>query len=174
MRATVLAPRFRPSRFRILLFVVGVLSLNVLVKPGAAQISSDAPATAEFTRLVRAGELLAKAGNYVGAIEHYNRALALGAPSPLAESALLTYRAGAYSKQGKRDDAIRDHDTAIKVDPNAFALWARAETLRKFGRLSDALVDYDAAIRINPGDSDAYAGRADALSKLGRLTEAKT
>ena len=86
MRATVLAPRFRPRfRFRILLFVVGVLSLNLLVKPGAAQISSDAPATAEFTRLVRAGELLAKAGNYVGAIEHYNRALALGAPSPLAE-----------------------------------------------------------------------------------------
>ena len=72
------------------------------------------------------------------------------------------------------DDAIRDHNDAVKTDPNAFALWARAETLRKVGRFADALSDYDAELRIVPRDSDAHAGRAAALWKLGRLNEAKT
>ena len=167
---------FKLARVRILAlpFIVGLLLPDILVAPGAAQVAlPDASLAAEYTRLVRAGEALAKAGNYVGAIEHYDRALALGPPSPLAASSLLTYRAGAYSKQGRMADAIRDHNSAVKTDANAFALWARAETLRKTGRLPDALLDYDSALRIVPNDSNTHTGRAATLWKLGRLNEAK-
>jgi hypothetical protein len=83
--------------------IIGPLLFSSFIEFGAAQVApEDAQSTAtEFTRLVRAGEALAKAGNYVGAIEHYDRAFALGPPGPGAESSLLTYRAGAYSKLGR-------------------------------------------------------------------------
>ena len=126
-----------------------------------------------FTRLLREGEALAKARDYNRAIESYNRALALGAPTPLAEAIALTYRAGALSRSGKIKEAIADHDRAVSLDSNAFTRWARAETLRKAGRPKEALSDYEIALKLAPDDAAAWVGRGDAFAKLGQHSDAK-
>jgi tetratricopeptide (TPR) repeat protein len=137
------------------------------------EASQKSPEDTEFFRLLRSGEALAKSRDYEAAIEYYNRALAAGAPTPFAESSVLTYRAGALSRLGKMDDALRDHDRAVALDPNAFTRWARAETLLKMRRYAGALEDFDAALRLAPQYSPAHAGRGQALWRLGRLEQAR-
>ena len=142
--------------------------------PAIVEASQKLPEETEFLRLLRAGEALVQSRNYRAAIERYDRALALGAPTAFAESSLLTYRAGALSRLGKLEDAIRDHDRAVGLHPNAFARWARGETLLKMRRYAGALDDFDAALRLAPNDSVVNVGRGQALWRLGRLEEART
>jgi tetratricopeptide (TPR) repeat protein len=130
--------------------------------------STSANATAPFTQLLREGEALAKAREYDRAIESYNRALALGAPTPLAESIALTYRAGALSRLGRIQEAISDHDRAVSLDSNAFTRWARAETLRKAQRLTEAFSDYEIVLRLAPDDAPSLVGRGRVLARLGQ------
>ena len=74
---------------------------------------------------------------------------------------------------GRSAEALADQDHAVAADRNAFALWARAETLRKLKRYGDSLRDYDAALRIAPGYAPSHAGRGIVLSHLGRIEEAR-
>ena len=133
----------------------------------------ELPENSEFTRLLRAGEALAKSRDYRGAIEYYDRALAAGAPTAFAESSVLTYRAGALSRLDRMEDALRDHDRAIALNQNAFVRWARAETLLKMRRYAEALEGYDATLRLAPHDASAHVGRGQALWRLGKLEQAR-
>jgi tetratricopeptide (TPR) repeat protein len=99
---------------------------------------TNSPFAERYTEIVRSGEALAKAHNYVGALQEYDKALALGPPTPLAHSTLLTYRADALWHLGRSAEALTDQNRAVEIDPNAFALWARGETLRKRKRYADA------------------------------------
>lgn len=137
------------------------------------EASQKLPEESEFLRLLRAGEALAKSRDYKAAIESYNRALAVGAPTAFAESSVLTYRAGALSRLGRMEDALRDHDRAVALDQNAFTRWARAETLLKMQRYSEALEGFDAALRLAPDDASAHVGRGQALWRLGKLEQAR-
>jgi tetratricopeptide (TPR) repeat protein len=168
-----------PTLVLLCLFVTSLLwtaplqaYTRVAEGPSTSVGEADSPYP-EYTRLVRSGEARAKSGDYKGAIEEYDRALALGAPTPLAESSLLTYRAGALWHLGRSNEAIADHDRAIKVDANAFALWARGETFRKLARFTEALKDYDSTIKLAPGFSPSQVGRAIVLWRLGRIKEAQ-
>jgi tetratricopeptide (TPR) repeat protein len=172
------------SRCILLIIALGVgwSSLVVDARAQAAEPSPEFPsqapqfhdnstspkATAPFTQLLREGEALAKAREYDRAIESYNRALALGAPTPLAESIALTYRAGALSRLGRIQEAISDHDRAVSLDSNAFTRWARAETLQKAQRLKEALSDYDTALRLAPDNAQSLVGRGRVLASLGQ------
>jgi tetratricopeptide (TPR) repeat protein len=142
----------------------------------AAPPASDAidPAHAQYTHTIRAGEQLAKAGDYLGALEQYKKALALGPPTPRALSILLTYRAGSLWHLGRSSEALADQNRAVEVDANGFALWARGETLRKLTRYSDALRDYDAVAQMAPGYAPTHIGRGIVLWRLGRIEEARS
>lgn len=130
-------------------------------------------AHAEYTQTVRSGERLGREEHdYAGALAQYDKALAMGPPTPRALSVLLTYRAGALWHLGRSAEALADQDRAVAADRNAFALWARAETLRKLKRYGDSLRDYDAALSIAPGYAPSHAGRGIVLSHLGRIAEA--
>ncbi len=167
------------------LLIACILSVVMLNGGGSkgglsAQLSGDAqtqptdPSTRdEFTRLVRAGEQLAKAGDLNGAMNHYDRALAIGSPTRLAESALRTYRAGALWRLGRREDAMGEHDRAVALDPNPFAGWARGETLRKLGRLSEALEAYELTLRVAPESASAHTGRGETLARMGKPEQAR-
>jgi tetratricopeptide (TPR) repeat protein len=155
----------------VLAFYVSPLTAQESTPPSQDRPSSEVHV--EYTRLVRAGETLAKSGDHAGALEQYSRALALGPPNRHAESVLLTYRAGALSRLGRDSEALRDHDRAVSLDRSAFALWARGETLRKVGRFADALTEYDAVLKLAPDDAPAHVGRATALWRLGRADQAK-
>jgi tetratricopeptide (TPR) repeat protein len=178
------------SHARRLWVVAGGLASALIVgsaRAPIAEVSSQPPSqsspligdleelsgNSEFTRLLRAGEALAKSRDYRAAIEHYDRALAVGAPTAFAESSVLTYRAGALSRSGRMEDALRDHDRALALNPNAFVRWARAETLLKMQRYAEALEGFDAVLRLAPRDASAHVGRGQALWRLGKLEQAR-
>jgi tetratricopeptide (TPR) repeat protein len=78
-----------------------------------------------------------------------------------------------YGIWAGRPEALAEQNRAVEADHNAFALWARAETLRKLKRYADSLRDYDAALRIAPDDAPAHAGRGIDLWRLGKIQEAQ-
>jgi tetratricopeptide (TPR) repeat protein len=175
-----------PNSHRTANFPVALSSLAIglavfcVVARAQSRVSRPVPAEAadagehqQYTGLVRSGEALGKSHDYAGALRQYDKALALGPPTPRALSVLLTYRAGALWHLGRSAEALADQNRAVEADPNAFALWARAETLRKLKRYADSLRDYDAALRIAPDDAPAHAGRGIDLWRLGKIQEAQ-
>lgn len=167
----------RAARCSLIASVLTALTLGSAgaLAQDAAPPALDAidPAHAQYTQTTRSGEQLAKAGDYLGALEQYKKALALGPPTPRALSILLTYRAGSLWHLGRSSEALADQNRAVEADANGFALWARGETLRKLTRYSDALRDYDAAARIAPDYAPTQIGRGIVLWRLGRIEEAR-
>jgi len=74
---------------------------------------------------------------------------------------------------GRLEEALRDHDQAIALDPsNARAYYNRGVTLSDMGRLEESLDNYSRAIVLDPAYSQAYTNRGNTLHSLGRLKEA--
>lgn len=75
---------------------------------------------------------------------------------PRRTSALLL-RAGAYSRGGEYELAIKDHSSVIALEPKrAEAYSGRAFALRLSKRLAPALVDINEAIRLKPDEADFH------------------
>ena len=102
------------------------------------------------------GEVLAKEGRFVEAIEDYGRALAV---SP-ADVVALNNRGTAFEGIGRADLALEDYDRAIAIDPAyARAYYNRGMLLGREGRYPEALRDYDRAIALEPSEAKAYNNR---------------
>jgi tetratricopeptide (TPR) repeat protein len=72
----------------------------------------------------------------------------------------FTNRGSAYDDKRDEDQAIADHDSAIRIDPKLdLAFNNRANAYGRKGEIDRALADYDAAIRLNPKFSAAYNNR---------------
>ncbi|MEV6115120.1 tetratricopeptide repeat protein [Streptomyces sp. NPDC052109] len=116
------------------------------------------------------GDALARAGDQQGALDEYDRALALDASlvralrgKVLARSALGDYRA-----------ALEDLRRVLELEPdNPYNLFLRGEHLRILGRYEEALADLDRGIRLDPGQSFAWASRGAARLARGELDEAQ-
>jgi len=97
---------------------------------------------------------------------------------PLVNIAEFTARdhsnRGATLKElGRREEALRDYDQAIALDPTyAQAYSNRGLTLAELGRREEALRDYDQAVTLDPALAPAYANRGITLRSLGRREEA--
>jgi tetratricopeptide (TPR) repeat protein len=71
-----------------------------------------------------------------------------------------TNRGSAHDDKRDEDQAIADHDSAIRIDPKLdLAFNNRANAYGRRGEIDRALADYDAAIRLNPKFSAAYNNR---------------
>jgi tetratricopeptide (TPR) repeat protein len=114
------------------------------------------------------GELLVISGGVKGwvpssevvpfskAVQFYtNEILALpGRPEPYRLRGLIR------TSSGDLDQAIRDFDEAIRLEPNdAATYFDRAFTLAERKEFDRAIADYDQAIRIDPGYAAAYVNR---------------
>ena len=78
-----------------------------------------------------------------------------------------------YGHLERFDEALRDFDRAIGLDPNhADAYSSRANIYNKLKRYEDALSDCQKAMALSPNSALAYINAAVALRFSGRLSEA--
>ncbi len=77
------------------------------------------------------------------------------------------------SKLGSYEEAIRDYNKAIELNPNdARAYHNRGYAKSKLGIFDEAIRDYDKAIELTPNATKIYNSRGIAKAKLGRYEEA--
>ncbi|BDG71470.1 hypothetical protein Rmf_13990 [Roseomonas fluvialis] len=73
----------------------------------------------------------------------------------------------------RHQDALRDYDEAVRIDPtNAIALNGRGTVRSDLGDRIGAMVDYDAAIHFDPRSRDAYNNRGNQRRAQGDLNGA--
>jgi tetratricopeptide (TPR) repeat protein len=122
-------------------------------------------------------------GRFDEALPILDRSIELDGSNPVA----WMTRAIAHAERDDPDihAAVRDHDRAFELDPEAGLLidfanreiqlkpaspWGyvtRALALGHLGQLADALADFDAAIEIDPGNFTAYFNRGVTRSEAG-------
>jgi tetratricopeptide (TPR) repeat protein len=77
-------------------------------------------------------------------------------------------RAVGFRLAERWDDALKDLNRALKLDPKSFeALANRAMVLRNKGRVAEALADYDKALVLKPDDGAALILRGQARIQHG-------
>ncbi|MEL6319481.1 MAG: substrate-binding domain-containing protein [Cyanobacteria bacterium J06626_14] len=119
---------------------------------------------------------------YAPALTSFDRALALDAD---LKSAWIG-RGWALFRLGRPDEAIASFDPGIEwlahqdtsTIPGGLAFFSmawlgRGKSKLKVGRPDDALIDINRAIELNDASADAWIGKGDCLTLLGRLDEAQ-
>jgi tetratricopeptide (TPR) repeat protein len=107
--------------------------------------------------------------NYENSIEGFTQALKIDTELKLA----LLSRGSAYFKLDRLDEARRDFDRVVEIDPNnARAYHLRGLVNDKTGDHSSALSDFNRAVELDPDYGAAYYSRANLHSKLGSVDEA--
>ena len=83
-------------------------------------------------------------------------------------AATYNNRGTAYSDLGRHQDAIRDYNRALSIDPeNANAYYNRGIAYDDLGRYQDAIRSYNTALSIDPDYANAYINRGIAKEQLG-------
>ncbi|MBT2132728.1 tetratricopeptide repeat protein [Croceibacterium sp. LX-88] len=103
------------------------------------------------------GMARAHLGDLKGALQDYDRSLAIGGP----DASLFLYRGDVYLDQRKYRDAIEDYSEAIELAPQDGRTWnARCWARGAQGRnLDKALADCEAALNLDGNSSDTHDSR---------------
>jgi tetratricopeptide (TPR) repeat protein len=109
-------------------------------------------------------------GQYQDALESCDQAAIAG---PAGPASLLLLRAAALKRLGRVDDALRDLDRALELQPGlAKVRRERGRLLVEQHRHEEALRDLDEAVHLAPQDVDSRTLRCLALFFAGRLDAA--
>jgi tetratricopeptide (TPR) repeat protein len=90
--------------------------------------------------MVNRGLLLAKSTRYAEAVDDYSAAFAISAPQ--VQPMILNNRAFSLLKSGKLDEALKDANKALEINPNyPFAYNTRAAIYQQLGQAAKAQAD---------------------------------
>jgi tetratricopeptide (TPR) repeat protein len=97
-------------------------------------------------------------GNYPGALDNYDRAIAL---NPNYDEAYYNRGNLKYQKLNNSQGALADYDRAIAINPNLAEAYNNRGNLKyeKLNNPQGALADYNRAISLNPNLAEAYYSR---------------
>ena len=114
------------------------------------------------------GALYLELGEYAKAIADLSKSLELH-----ENPDVLVNRALAYKAFGQREDALKDLNRALELDPHHIAAWFNRGTLYlEAGQPKKALPDLDRAVQLAPEVAGPYFNRAVAEWQLGKREEA--
>ncbi|MGE0565518.1 MAG: tetratricopeptide repeat protein [Pseudolabrys sp.] len=95
--------------------------------------------------------------------------------SSTAVAAAYRARGSWKEKKDQLQDALRDYDTAIRMEPrNVEGYDYRADVHQRLGDHDKALADYNMATRIDPSYAAAYYSRGLIYEKQGKIEQAKS
>src|SRR5213083_2591100 len=99
---------------------------------------------------------------------------ALKGDAQLSSEALLL-RADIQAALGRTDEALADHDAAIRSPSEVrdLAYRRKGQRLLDLGRPKDAIAAFDAALGLRPSDSEAWLDAARAWQALGQTARAR-
>jgi tetratricopeptide (TPR) repeat protein len=135
------------------------------------------PAIKDFTKAIeidpkfvdaymgRAEVLIVEKSDLDGGLRDYDKAISLDAKNWKAYSA----RGEVMRLKGNLDQAMADHEEAVRLNPNPESFGNRALAWKAKGDLDRAIADYDDAILLNPNYAPAYAARGAILRLKGDL-----
>ena len=135
------------------------------------------PAIKDFTKAIeidprfvdaymsRSEVLIYEKGDLDGGIRDIDRAISLDAKNGKAYSS----RGEAMRLKGNLDQAIADHEAAIRLNPSPESFGNRALAWKDKGDLDRAIADCDDAILLNPNYAPAYAARGEILRLKGEF-----
>jgi tetratricopeptide (TPR) repeat protein len=135
------------------------------------------PAIRDFTKAIeidpkfvdaymsRAEVLIVEKSDLDGGLRDYDEAISLDAKNWKAYSA----RGEAMRLKGNLDQAMADHEEAVRLNPTPESFGNRALAWKAKGDLDRAIADYDDAILLNPNYAPAYAARGAILRLKGEL-----
>jgi len=140
--------------------------INVTTTVPTTNNTSNAT-TASVTTLFDKGNALFNHGNYTGAIEYFDKALAI---DPNFKEA-LNGKAGSLAELRNYTQAIRYYDKALAIDPNfKEALNGKGWILNSLGNYIQAITYLDKALAVDPNFKEALNNKGLALSGLGNNT----
>jgi tetratricopeptide (TPR) repeat protein len=136
-------------------------------------LASSLPAQATSRGNFREGYQALLRRDYDKAIDHLTRAIDIGDLTRANQALAYHYRGALYLKRERNDEAIRDLDRALELNPRlATAYSDRGIARRRKGEYELAIADYTEAIRLWPEWHDWYVHRGIAFSAIGRHDEA--
>jgi tetratricopeptide (TPR) repeat protein len=151
------------------------LRFELTVKDGKSGISSDKveilvkSSKAEAIKYTSKGVELKNLGNYTGAIEQYDKALAI---DPKHVNA-LNNKGNVLFKLERYREAIEQYDKVLAIDPkHVNALNGKGNALNGLARYTEAIEYFDKALAIDPKYVKVLFNKGLALDKLERYTEA--
>ena len=115
---------------------------------------------------VSLGNVYTKQKKYQEAVHHYTRAIAM---RPITPDHVRTYnfRGTAYSRLGRKKDAIRDFNEAIRLDRRDYRAYNNRGLLyAETGLHRRALQDFNQAVLMNPNNAELYKNRGIACASL--------
>lgn len=133
---------------------------------GEAEPSGASPDTGA---LLQEGEDLFNRGNYLRAIEFFDRVLAADSVNVKA----LVLKGRAFGERGTYSEAMVCLKKAIDLDPaNADAWFYRGLTEQHMGRYAEADEAYSKAVELHADYSRVWAAKGAALVKMGKYEAA--
>ncbi len=132
-----------------------------------------ATAKAENLEDCRKGVTAWEAGDLDLVITSFTRCINEGNLTMANMASAYYNRGNAYEQRGRYDQAIRDYDEVIYLDPGyAAAYLNRANAHQGKGDYDQAIQDYDEIIRRSPNFVPAYYNRGNAYERKGELDQA--
>jgi Flp pilus assembly protein TadD len=141
--------------------------------PKAAAAPSDSAVSAGSVTEAQAhtakGQTLAKSGETAGALDEFNRAVAL---DPYNAQALYG-RALIYQGNNEHNVAIADFSAANGLNPQKVEpLLGRATSYLAIGKVKEAAADLDEASEADPHNAQVWTARGQAYERLGDRAKA--
>jgi predicted O-linked N-acetylglucosamine transferase (SPINDLY family) len=125
-------------------------------------------ALSQVSALIDKADTLRSSGNYIQAIQYYDKALAID-PNNVA---VLINKGYSLNSLGDHIQAIQYFDRALTLNPNNFnkvaALVDKGAALNGLGKYTQAITYIDQALAIDPNNVVALTNRGHVLDLLGK------
>jgi len=143
--------------------------LTILIVITMCQVASATTAENWY----KTGKAFQEKGDYAGAIEAYDKAIALDPKNP----SYWNHKGASFLVLEKYEESIEAFDKSIEFSSRkgtaaAGSLFGKGRALSALGRYDEAVVAFDETIALYPDQATAWNGKGEALASQGKFAAA--